>query len=382
MFGWELPPELSGGLGTACQGLVEGLARSGVTVRFVLPRASGDEVVPGGEVVGADGVALPEGVEVVPVASPLRPYADHATLRGGYGGGLSGAVARYGAVGGVLGAARDFEVVHAHDWMAFPAGVAAAVASGRPLVLHLHSCEYDRAGDAADPAIVAVEQAGFDAADRVVCVSGYTARVLRERYEVEPEKVRVVHNAVRPSRRPAPPPTRRSTVLFLGRLTRQKAPERFLEAAARVLQHAPQASFVMAGDGDLRSSLEERAADLGLPVEFPGFLAGPAVEQAFDQAAVFVMPSLSEPFGLVALEAMDRGVPVVLSRSSGVAETVRSALKVDSEDVDALADRVLAVLRHPALARSLASEGRAEAARMTWTRQAARVVGVYRELCA
>jgi len=382
MFGWELPPQLSGGLGTACQGLVEGLAASDVAVRFVLPRASGSEVVPGGEVVGADGVPLPDGVEVVPIASPLRPYADHATLRGGYGEGLAGAVARYGAVGGVLGAAGDFDLVHAHDWMAYPAGVAAAVASGKPLVLHLHSSEFDRAGAAADPAIIAVEQAGFDAAERVVCVSGYTARVLRERYDVDPEKVRVVHNAVRPSRRPARPPARRSSVLFLGRLTRQKAPERFLEAAARVVQRAPEARFVMAGDGDLRPSLEAHAAGLGLPVEFPGFLAGPAVERAFDDAAVFVMPSISEPFGLVALEAMDRGVPVVLTRSSGVAETVQSALKVDSGDVDALADRVLAVLRHPALARSLASEGRAEAARLTWTRQAARLVGVYGELCA
>ena len=292
---------------------------------------------------------------------------------------------RYGAVGGELGRAADFDIVHAHDWMTFPAGAAAADASGKPLVVHVHSCEFDRAGVGADPRILAVEQAGLDRADRIVCVSGYTAGVLRQEYDIDEAKLRVVHNAIRrPRRRPAlrRRPTEHPTVLFLGRLTRQKAPERFLEAALHVAEHAPSTQFVMAGDGDLRPELERRALGLGLVdrMHFPGFLAGPAVRRAFDQASVFVMPSVSEPFGLVALEAMERGVPVVLTRTSGVAEAVTSALKVDSEDVEALADRVLAVLRHPALADQLAREGRREVATFTWKRQAARLREIYGEL--
>ncbi len=396
MFGWELPPAISGGLGTACQGLVEGLAASDVAVRFVLPRAAGGERVPGGELVAADDVSLPPEVEILPIPSLLAPYEEVAsyTVRrkedgfsGGYGQSLSEEVARYAAVGRTLGEAKDFDLVHAHDWMTYPAGIAAAETSGVPLVVHLHSCEYDRAGERADPQIVRAEQAGFDAAERVVCVSGYTASVLRERYDIDPDRLSVVHNAVRsagrvPSRRRRLQKHRQPTVLFLGRLTHQKAPERFLQAAARVADRVPTARFVMAGDGELRADLERSARDMGLArrVSFPGFLAGPAVERAFDAASVFVMPSVSEPFGLVALEAMDRGVPVVLTRSSGVAETVMSALKVDSEDVDALADRVLAVLRHPALAGHLAQQGRSEVRRLTWARQAERLIGVYREL--
>jgi glycogen synthase len=397
MFGWELPPVISGGLGTACQGLAEGLDSCGVGLRFVLPRATGAESVPGGEVLGADAVALPAGIEVVPVASDLRPYegvksyavrrrADSTTsFEGGYGPGLGDEVARYALVGRELGRADDFDLIHAHDWMTYGAGAAAAQVSGKPLVVHVHACEIDRAGADGDPELMAAEQAGFDVADRIVCVSGYTARLVRENYRVDPAKLRVVHNGNRggrkraPRRRPDP-----GTVLFLGRLTRQKAPERFLEAAARVAGLEPEARFVMAGDGELRADLESRARALGLEerIEFPGFLAGPAVERAFQDAAVFVLPSASEPFGLVALEAMDRGVPVVLTRTSGVAEAVRCTLKVDSRDVEALADRVLAVLRHPALAGELAREGRAEVARLTWTRQARKLVGVYRELLA
>ncbi len=403
MFGWELPPSISGGLGTACQGMIAGLSELGVELRFVLPRASGEERVPGGEVIDAGSLPLPGGVEVVPVVSALQPYrgelapqralgsgASSGTqrLRGGYGGDLAGEVARYAAVGRTLGEARDFELVHAHDWMTFPAARAAAEVAGRPWIAHVHSCEYDRAGEQADRAIVAVEQEAFDTADRILCVSGYTARVLREAYRIDPKKLVVVHNAHLPRRaagcrRERPAQQRRGgEVLFLGRFTRQKAPGRFLDAAARIARREPQARFVMAGDGELRATLERRALELGLEgrVRFPGFLAGPAVERAFEEAAVLVMPSISEPFGLVALEAMESGVPVVLTRQSGVAETVRSALKVDSEDVETLADRVLAVLRHPALADQLAREGRGEVARLTWVRQARRLCAVYRSL--
>lgn len=381
MFGWELPPSISGGLGTACQGIVEGLAGHGVKTRFVLPRAMGEEHVPGGEVVDAS--TLPSEVEVVAIPSSLEPYRNAETYEasGHYGSDLGSEVARY-AGAAAKAAEGDFDVVHAHDWMTFPAAIAAAKALQRPLIVHIHSCEFDRAGPCANETIVRVEQAGMDAADRIVCVSAYTARKLRERYDVDPDKIRVVHNAILqgPKSRHRRPDPVDPMVLFLGRLTQQKAPERFLEAAARVIERVPETRFVMAGDGDMRTSLEASAKASGTPVEFPGFLGGPAVRQAFEEASVFVMPSVSEPFGLVALEAMDSGVPVVVTRTSGVAEAVESALKVDSDDVDALADRVLAVLRHPALADELVTKGRAEVARLTWARQTERLKSVYDEL--
>jgi glycosyltransferase involved in cell wall biosynthesis len=297
-------------------------------------------------------------------------------------------VERYAKVVEQLARTETFDVVHAHDWMTYPAAIRAARASGKPFVAHVHACEYDRSGDHPNAAIVELERAGLAAADRVVCVSHFTAGIVRRRYGVDPAKLRVVHNAVtrREQRegwhveRPAGGPV----VLFLGRVTFQKGPVYFLEAAARVVRVLPDVRFVMSGSGDMLPAMVERAAAMGLArhVRFTGFLAGADVERMFAMADLYVMPSVSEPFGISPLEAMAQDVPVIVSRQSGVAEVLASALKVDFWDVADLADKIVAVLRRPALRQMLASEGRREVDGMRWEARAELLRRLYDEVAA
>jgi glycosyltransferase involved in cell wall biosynthesis len=385
MLGWEFPPHISGGLGTACAGIVGGLARGGVRVLFVLPRLAGGEQGEGAEIVGADTAGS---VETRAVDSRLTPYESFAEprLSGLYGRELEAEVTRYAGAVARIAARERFDLVHAHDWMTWPAAIRAARAADVPLVVHVHSLEHDRAGPRANPAIVAIEQRGLDAADAVVCVSRYTADQVRRRYRADPSKLRVVHNATSPGDAPPPPRGQRTihdpVVLFLGRVTYQKGPEAFLEAAVRVVRAVPRVKFVVAGSGDLLPALVERAARLGLArhVHFTGFLRGADVERAWSAADVFVMPSVSEPFGIAPLEAAAREVPAIVSRQSGVAEVLRGALMVDSWDVDDLANKIVALLHRPPLRRELVARGLADAARLTWEGQAALLRRVYEEL--
>jgi glycogen(starch) synthase len=415
-LGWEFPPRISGGLGTACEGIVRGLRAQGVDVLLVLPRLAGGEEAAGTHFVSAADLeaAAPRrpvhdrgALDVRAVASPLRPYQTRASydeaadaapapLQGGYGAHLGDEVERYAAVVGELAARERFDVVHAHDWMTFPAGVRAQDASGRPLVVHVHASEYDRCGADADPAIVAVEALGLARADRVVCVSHYTRNVVLAHYDVDPAKVEVVHNAVRRADAPVraeeetpgrpldpsgpPAPDRPPTVLFLGRLTRQKGPAFFLEAAGLVHAARPDVRFLVAGDGDLKASLVEASAERGLArnVFFTGFLGPEDVERAYAAADVYVMPSVSEPFGIAPLEALSLDVPVIVSRQSGVAETLPSAPKIDYWDVRDLASKVLMLLERPDLRRALVDSGRQEIAALRWETVGARLVEVFR----
>jgi glycogen synthase len=388
MLGWEFPPHISGGLGTACAGLTRGLADHGAEVVFVVPRLGGDEHASHVTLLGAESSA----VETRAVPSSLSPYdrprmftRRAPTLSGRYGGGLLDEVDRYADAVAELAKGERFDVVHGHDWMTYPAATRVARTAGVPLVLHVHSLESDRAGPAGNARIAAIERRGLHAADVVVCVSRYTAEEARRRYRLDARKLRVVHNAA-----PAPATTSRRrrrrrpdapVVLFLGRLTYQKAPEVFLEAAARVARVLRSAKFVVAGAGEMLPRLVERAAALGLArhVHFTGFLHGDDVDRAYRLADVYVLPSVSEPFGITPLEAAARGVPVVVSRRSGVVEVLRGALVVDSWDVADLADKILAVLRRPALARDLVRQGRADVRRLTWKRQARRLLDVYEE---
>lgn len=389
MLGWEFPPWISGGLGTACHGLVRGLAGRGVEVTFVLPRAPGasPSFV---ELVGCEDE--PAGVETVPLASALRPYQsarEYAAAGGGaYGGDLMDEVERYARAAAALGSGRSFDLVHAHDWMTYPAGLALAASSGRPLVCHLHASEVDRAGPSGDARIHAIEQRGFDGADRVVCVSRYTADVVRRHYAVDEGKLAVVHNAVERSEPLARSERRRRlrgpVVLFLGRVTFQKGPGYFLEAAARVLALEPRVKFVVCGDGDLWPAVVERAAELGIAraVHFTGFLRGDEVRRAYALADVYVMPSVSEPFGIAPLEALALDVPVLVSRQSGVREVLQSGLAFDYWDVDDLARKILALVRKPRLRRRLARRGRAELEGLRWEDRARRMIEVYEEVLA
>ena len=427
MLGWEFPPNISGGLGTACQGITEGLAHHDVDVLFVMPHVAGNEDARHAEVVGLNEhraqargpVSQPRGdspssrsLEVLRVDSPLQPYlsaqqydyrmrrsvdfplsgvgieSSESDFTGGYGANLNDEVIRYANRLGSLAAERSFDLVHAHDWMTYPAALRIKEETDKPLVCHVHACEHDRNQDQPDERIHAVEQMGLSGADRIVCVSRFTADTLRRHYDVDPRKVRVVHNAVQQNGtapRDDRAPKRRSdrpVVLFLGRVTSQKGPKYFLEAAALVARKMPNVRFVMSGEGDLLPTMIERAADAGLArnVHFTGFLRGEDVERMYSMADVFVLPSVSEPFGITPLEALTLGVPVIVSRQSGVAEILRAGLKFDYWDVEDLAAKILGLLRHPVLRRQLADAGRREVKRLRWELRAKALVGVYREL--
>lgn len=318
--------------------------------------------------------------------APPRAVCERLEFRGDYGADLFGEVERYARCVAELVASERFDLVHAHDWMTFPAGELAAQRLGVPLVAHVHASEYDRSGDHPDERIRRIEQHGVEVASRVVCVSHYTAGILRTRYHASDEKLRVVHNAVTRTEQRERLRTTKSLpepiVLFLGRVTFQKGPEYFLEAARRVVDVEPNVKFVMVGAGDMLPKMVERAARLGLArhVHFTGFLKGPDVERIYAMADVYVMPSVSEPFGISPLEALALDTPVIVSRQSGVSEVLSNALKVDFWDVDEIANKIVALLRYPALREHVRAAGGDEVRAMSWLNRGRRLREVYGEL--
>ena len=427
MFGWEFPPHIAGGLGTACYGMTRGLARNGVEVVFVMPRAYGDEDQRFVRVVNASDVEtigtrdhefseeLLEKVSFIHIDSNMLPYISpeeyaayhdefvrsgrthewtdvwkqRYTFSGKYGANLMEEVARYAMVAAQV--AKDlegqFDVIHAHDWLTYFAGIAAKRVSGKPLVVHMHATEFDRSGENINRRVYAIEKAGMQAADRVIAVSELTRRIVIGKYGIPAEKVVTVHNAVRFGESEDAVPERAvkdKVVTFLGRITYQKGPDYFVEAAAKVLQRVPDVRFVMAGSGDLMNHVVRRVAQLGSAdrSHFTGFLKGGEVQRMFRLSDVYVMPSVSEPFGISPLEAMRSGVPVIISRQSGVAEVLDYAIKVNYWDVDALADAIYGLLTYPALGRMFASKGLEEVTGLKWTNAAAKIKTVYETVVA
>ena len=427
MFGWEFPPHIAGGLGTACYGMTRGLARNGVEVVFVMPRAYGDEDQRFVRVVNASDVEtigtrdhefseeLLEKVSFIHIDSNMLPYISpeeyaayhdefvrsgrthewtdvwkqRYTFSGKYGANLMEEVARYAMVAAQV--AKDlegqFDVIHAHDWLTYFAGIAAKRVSGKPLVVHMHATEFDRSGENINRRVYAIEKAGMQAADRVIAVSELTRRIVIGKYGIPAEKVVTVHNAVRFGESEDAVPERAvkdKVVTVLGRITYQKGPDYFVEAAAKVLQRVPDVRFVMAGSGDLMNHVVRRVAQLGIAdrFHFTGFLKGGEVQRMFRLSDVYVMPSVSEPFGISPLEAMRSGVPVIISRQSGVAEVLDYAIKVNYWDVDALADAIYGLLTYPALGRMFASKGLEEVTGLKWTNAAAKIKTVYETVVA
>ena len=427
MFGWEFPPHIAGGLGTACYGMTRGLARNGVEVVFVMPRAYGDEDQRFVRVVNASDVEtigtrdhefseeLLEKVSFIHIDSNMLPYISpeeyaayhdefvrsgrthewtdvwkqRYTFSGKYGANLMEEVARYAMVAAQV--AKDlegqFDVIHAHDWLTYFAGIAAKRVSGKPLVVHMHATEFDRSGENINRRVYAIEKAGLQAADRVIAVSELTRRIVIGKYGILADKVVTVHNAVRFGESEEAAPERAvkdKVVTFLGRITYQKGPDYFVEAAAKVLQRVSDVRFVMAGSGDLMNHVVRRVAQLGIAdrFHFTGFLKGGEVQRMFRLSDVYVMPSVSEPFGISPLEAMRSGVPVIISRQSGVAEVLDYAIKVNYWDVDALADAIYGLLTYPALGRMFASKGLEEVTGLKWTNAAAKIKTVYETVVA
>ncbi len=305
---------------------------------------------------------------------------------GGYGDNLFQEIANYAIVASVLGESGDFDIIHSHDWLTFPAGMAAKKVSGKPLVLHVHATDFDRSGGSVNPAVFEIEKKGMDAADVIIAVSNLTRNTIIEKYGIPPEKVHTVHNAVEPLGELEKKALRKSfndrIVTFLGRVTLQKGPEFFVEAAYKVLQKMDNVRFVMAGSGELFNRMVLRAASLRIAdkFHFTGFLHGEDVYRMFSISDVYVMPSVSEPFGISPLEAMQSNVPVIISHQSGVAEVLHYALKVDFWDVDAMADAIYGLLNYKALSDIFKHFGKEEVDNMKWENSALKVNEIYSTL--
>jgi glycosyltransferase involved in cell wall biosynthesis len=478
MLGWEFPPYISGGLGTACFGLTRGLNRQGVDIVFVLPRGEAGQdaahvelvypdrfpssgatgspdanAVPSGQsqdqpsttafqVPGLEHVsfhAVPSGITNPYAATPaeadlalrrapheraapgstrtpsprsgqpaapapgspapgttdkpaddlllnrLSKWPETSGPTGYYHGDVVAESKRYADRCLDIVSDDSFDVIHAHDWMTFPAGLSLAARSGKPLVAHVHSTEFDRAGEHQNTRIVDIERSGLAGAQGIICVSELTRQICVHQYDVPKQNIDVIYNGIDPAVKgqlPAKISGEDKIVLFLGRITHQKGPGYFVQAARKVLGKYPKVKFVMAGSGDQTQHVRQMAEELGIAdrVVFTGFLRGADVDRVFQMADVYVMPSVSEPFGIAPLEAIRHDVPVIISRNSGVAEVLRHALKVDVTDVNDIADKILAVLRHKPLSKTLREHADLEIRALSWDEAATKAVQTYRRV--
>jgi glycogen synthase len=394
MLGWEFPPYISGGLGTACYGLTRAMEHLDLDIVMLLPTntQSVDSTTAGPVTVRQSG-DYPSHVifQTVPYKLP-NPYQRTRPVRvlgtgqaGGYDGNLIERVYEYAQRCLELVKVKTFDVIHAHDWVTFPAAVALATEMQKPLVVHIHATEYDRSGENINQAVYEIERQGMESASAVIAVSHFTAGILAGRYGVPFDKIRVVHNGIN-HRRITPRPStgrREATVLFMGRITYQKGPEFFVQAAEQVLQKYSNVRFVMAGWGDLAPEIVEMVAarKLGRKIHFTGFLRGGQVDNAYRMSDLYVMPSVSEPFGLTALEAVQYRLPVILSKTTGVGEILRSgALKVDFWDVNKMAEQIVSVLKNPSLAEGLRTNALNEIRNLTWDTAAKKCLSVYNDV--
>ncbi|MFH1589497.1 MAG: glycosyltransferase family 4 protein [archaeon] len=395
MLGWEFPPVYSGGLGTACYGLTKGLSHHGVKVTFIMPTGPGNVTGEYVKLMVADKVFKNKNITIKKIESLLVPYqtsnsyaeefalAQSSDLNSGilYGRNLFDEVQRYSHRVKFIAMSEEFDIIHAHDWMTYQAGIKAKEVSGKPLVIHIHATEFDRTGGhGLNQYVYDIERMGFHKADHIMAVSNYTKSLLVRHYGVPPEKITVVHNAVEFKEEPVYHIEKRDKiVLFLGRITLQKGPDYFLAAAKRVLDKDPDVKFIFAGSGDMEASMIERAAELGIAkqVLFAGFLTGDDVSKAYQMADVYVMPSVSEPFGITPLEAMKSGTPVIISKQSGVSEVINHVLKIDFWDVEDTASKILAVLHYRTLNSELKHHGSLEVKKFNWDIPAEKCLRVY-----
>jgi glycogen(starch) synthase len=419
MFGWEFPPHISGGLGTACFGLTSSLIQQDVEVVFVVPRLFGQEDKTRFQLISASDTGinlvasryqqLKEQLEYIQVESGLLPYTTveeyakqklhqeaancpdnvsetNINFSGHYGADLLNEVAQYALVAAEIARSNQFDVIHAHDWLTYPAGLIARQESGKPLVIHVHATEFDRSGDTVNQAVYDIERKGMHEADSIITVSAYTRQILMDRYSVSKEKINVVYNGVTPVReaivRNSESEKKTKTVTFLGRITFQKGPDYFVEAAKKVLEQYPETRFVMAGSGDMLNRMIKRVAALRMSsrFHFTGFLKGSETDLMYAMSDVYVMPSVSEPFGISPLEAIRSGVPVIISKQSGVSEVLKNALKIDFWDIDALADAICGLLNYKSLSQTFIREGAKEVEKLSWDRAADQTKQIYQSL--
>jgi len=422
MFGWEFPPHISGGLGTACYGLTKGLTSLGnMEILFVVPKAHGDEDQQTAKIIGANDISLGDTItdyqkllrkiSFIEVNSKLIPYTSPEEYKklqeldqsgkkeliytrlggkfeftGGYGASLFQEISNYAIVASQIGKTYDFDVIHAHDWLTYPAGMAAKYISGKPLIIHVHATDFDRSGGSVNPGVFDIEKKGMEAADTIVAVSNLTRNTIINNYGIDPGKVVTVYNAVEPVGDIGSfgnlKGVNDKVVTFLGRVTLQKGPEYFIEAAHRVLQKMQNVRFVMAGSGELLVNSIHRIAKLriGNRFHFTGFLKGDDVKKMFALSDVYVMPSVSEPFGISPLEAIQSNVPVIISHQSGVSEILQHAIKIDFWDIDAMADAIYGILNYPGLSKYFRKYGKSEVDNLKWENTAVKIRDIYMSL--
>lgn len=430
MFGWEFPPHISGGLGTACYGLTQALQSEQTKILFVVPKAHGDEPI---KLINASDILLTDkigeaetstsvadtsgGMVTVEVRSAIIPYADplhwqhpgaiehwnyqigvtetkvvtvpegrRYLFSGMYGTSLMDEVKKYREVAATIAGRFSFDVIHAHDWLTYLAGIEAKKISGKPLVIHVHATEFDRAGEGnINQDVFAIEQLGMEQSDKIIAVSQWTKDIIVSKYGISADKVEVVYNGVTTTavkHNEGITKIADRVVTFLGRITWQKGPQYFVEAAAKVLRYFPDTHFIMAGSGDLLPKMIELVAERRISdrFHFTGFMKGDQVDKVWRVSDAYVMPSVSEPFGITPLEAAQAGVPVIVSNQSGVAEVVDHAIKVDFWDTDALADAIMSVIRHDSLSSVLKKNGKKALQRLSWNDAARKLNNIYYEL--
>lgn len=408
MFGWEFPPHILGGLGTASYGLTRGMSvQDDLEITFVIPKPYGDEDQSFLKLIGACNVPVVrkenswdhvnERIGRIMHPNEYFWYRDHIyydftrigtnelgciEFSGRYPDNLIQEIDNYEAVAGVLAHSLEFDVIHSHDWLTYPAGIFAKQISGKPLVIHVHATDFDRSRGNVNPTVYNIEKRGMDIADHIICVSNLTRNTVIEKYHQHPDKVTTVHNAVDPVPNVEhfkKEERKDKLVTFLGRITMQKGPEYFVEAAYRVLQRSKNVRFVMAGNGDMMQAMVDLAASRGISdrFHFPGFLKGSEVHQMLANSDVYVMPSVSEPFGISPLEAMQVGTPSIISKQSGCAEILAHAIKTDYWDIDAMADAIYAIVEYSSIYKTLSEEGIKEVNSITWDKAGLKVRSIY-----
>ena len=415
MFGWEFPPHMSGGLGTASYGLTKGFVPQGdVEIKFCIPKPYGDEDNSFLRIVGMNSVPIvwkdvDSSYVESRVGAIIRPdeyyrYRDHIygdfsymntndlgcmEFAGGYPENLHEEINNYSIIAGVVARTEEFDIIHSHDWLTYPAGIHAKQVSGKKLVIHVHATDFDRSRGNVNPTVYAIEKNGMDHADHIFCVSELTRRTVIDKYHQHPDKVTTLHNAVTPlsadimAIEPKKIPNEK-VVTFLGRITMQKGPEYFVEAAAQVLKKTKNIRFCMAGSGDMMNDMIKLVAQRGIAdrFHFPGFMRGRQVYECLKASDVYIMPSVSEPFGISPLEAMQCDVPTIISKQSGCAEILDKCIKTDYWDINAMADAIYAICNNDSLYEYLKVEGRREVDNITWENVALKLRGLYEKVMA
>ncbi len=411
MFGWEFPPKIYGGLAVASYGITKGLSlQNDMQTIFCLPKPTGEE----------EKFLKIIGMNQVPIVykdhdynylknrlpdyeSPEEYYhfrdniyADFSYMHtndlgcmefaGGYPQNLHEEINNFSVIAGVVARSEQFDIIHAHDWLTYPAGVHAKMVSGKPLCIHVHATDFDRSRGKVNPTVYSIEKNGMDHADCIMCVSELTRQTVINQYHQDPRKCFAMHNAVYPLSQdlldiPRPDHSKEKIVTFLGRITMQKGPEYFVEAASLVLQRTHNIRFVMAGSGDMLEQMIELVAqrDIADRFHFPGFQRGRQVYECYKNSDVFVMPSVSEPFGIAPLEAMQCGTPSIISKQSGCGEILSKVIKVDYWDVYAMADAIYSICTNQSLFNYLQEEGIKEVAGITWEKVGQRIRGLYNQ---